>query len=86
MQIARMRALESGRYLLRVTNTGVSAIVDEKGEIIELAPVMERAVITSDIKPMAGLTPYARIGDKPVIMVISLILLFSLVSRYYLKR
>ncbi|MCK5870602.1 apolipoprotein N-acyltransferase [Methylococcaceae bacterium CS1] len=85
MQIARMRALESGRYLLRVTNTGVSAIVDEKGKIIRQAPVMERAVITSDIKPMSGLTPYARIGNKPIILLIALILFCSLVGRYFLK-
>lgn len=85
MQIARMRALESGRYLLRVTNTGVSAIVDEKGKIIRQAPVMETAVITSDIKPMSGLTPYARIGNKPIILLIALILFCSLVGRYFLK-
>ena len=85
MQIARMRALESGRYLLRVTNTGVSAIVDDKGKIAKQAPIMERVVITSDIRPMSGLTPYAQIGDKPVIFLIALILLSSLVSRYYFK-
>ncbi len=74
MQIARMRALESGRYLLRATNTGITVIVSEKGKIINQAPLRQRYSITSDIKPMRGLTPYARIGDKPTIMLIILIL------------
>ncbi len=74
MQIARMRALESGRYLLRATNTGITAIVSEKGNIINQAPLRQRYSITSDIKPMHGLTPYARMGDKPMILIIIFIL------------
>lgn len=76
MQIARMRALEAGRYLLRATNTGISAIVSEKGKIIKQGPQRERAVITSDIWPMIGLTPYAKMGDRPVIVFIVLLLLY----------
>jgi len=86
MQIARMRALEAGRYLLRVTNTGVSAIVSEKGSIINQAPVKQRVTITSEIEPMSGMTPYARMGDKPVMILIGLILLSILVKKYYLTR
>lgn len=86
MQIARMRALEAGRYLLRVTNTGVSAIVSDKGEILEQAPVRQRVTITADIKPMSGMSPYARVGDKPVILFISLIFLYALIRRYYLRK
>jgi len=86
LQIARMRALEAGRYLLRVTNTGVSAIVSEKGKIVNQAPVMQRVTITSDIEPMSGMTPYAQMGDKPVILLISLILLYSFINRYYQKN
>jgi len=86
MQIARMRALESGRYLLRATNTGVTAVVSEKGKIIHQAPVMQRASITADIKPMSGLTPYARTGDKPVIVLILMVLLGALLNKYYLMK
>lgn len=86
MQIARMRALESGRYLLRATNTGVTAIVSEKGKIIYQAPVMQRASITADIKPMRGLTPYARIGNKPVIVLILMVLLGAFLNKYYLVK
>lgn len=86
MQIARMRALEAGRYLLRVTNTGVSAIISEKGKIVNQAPVMQRVTITSDIEPMSGMTPYSLMGDKPTILIISLILLYSFINRYFLKN
>jgi len=86
MQIARVRALESGRYLLRATNTGVTAIVSDKGKIIHQAPTMQRASITADIKPMSGLTPYARTGDKPVIVLILMVLLGTLLNKYYLMK
>ncbi|MDT8426002.1 MAG: apolipoprotein N-acyltransferase [Methyloprofundus sp.] len=86
MQIARMRALESGRYLLRATNTGITAIVSEKGKIIHQAPIMQRASVTADIKPMSGLTPYARAGDKPVIAFILMVLFGVLLNKYYLMR
>lgn len=77
MQIARMRAMETGRYLLRATNTGVSAIVEPNGKIIATAPLFETAVITAKILPMTGMTPYARIGDVPIIIGILLTLMIS---------
>lgn len=70
LQIARMRALETGRYLLRATNTGVTAIINHKGQIVKQAPLFEAAVLTNNITPMTGLTPYARFGDKPTIIVV----------------
>lgn len=81
MQIARMRALEMGRYLLRVTNTGLTGIVDPKGKIVEQAPMFEQATISVRIKPMTGMTPYARIGDELVIAGLSLLLLIQLLMR-----
>jgi len=58
-QIARMRALETGRYMLRSTNTGISAIIDAKGKDVAVAPWFERYVLTADAQPHAGQTPYA---------------------------
>ncbi|MCD2449472.1 apolipoprotein N-acyltransferase [Methylicorpusculum oleiharenae] len=77
LQIARMRAMEAGRYLLRATNTGVSAIVKPNGQIIATAPQFETAVITAKILPMAGMTPYARLGDVPIIIGILLTLMIN---------
>jgi apolipoprotein N-acyltransferase len=67
MQMARMRAMETGRFLLRATNTGLTGIVSPKGEIVNQAPLFQETALTSEITPMGGMTPYARWGDKPVI-------------------
>ena len=70
MQIAQMRALETGRYLLRVTNTGVTAIVSPDGQIVKKAESFKRVVLRGDIYPMKGMTPYARINDVIIIAVL----------------
>ena len=75
LQIARMRALETGRYLLRATNTGATAIVDPKGKILRQAPLFEATVLTDRIIPMQGLTPYARLGEKPVLIFLMILFL-----------
>ncbi len=74
MQIARMRAMETGRFLLRAANTGISAIVSPEGKIINQAPLFETAVISGAIIPMEGMTPYARFGDRAIMSVIGLLL------------
>ena len=75
LQIARMRAVETGRFLLRSTNTGVTAIVAPDGKIVSQAPQFTATVLTDVITPMGGMTPYARLGDNPVIygMVLALL-------------
>jgi apolipoprotein N-acyltransferase len=74
LQIARMRALEVGRYLVRATNNGVSAFVDEKGRLLQTGPQFEFVSMTRDIPPMDGLTPYARLGNLPLILGLGLFL------------
>lgn len=61
--IARMRALESGRYMLRATNTGISSIIDPQGEVIAKAPRYETYVLNATVQPMRGATPYVLWGD-----------------------
>ncbi|HSD70443.1 MAG TPA: apolipoprotein N-acyltransferase [Woeseiaceae bacterium] len=70
LEIARMRALEAGRYMVRATNNGVSAFVDDKGGILRSGPQFEFAAMTLDIPPMSGLTPYARAGNLPLVLVL----------------
>jgi apolipoprotein N-acyltransferase len=67
LQIARMRALEVGRYLARATNTGISAIVDEHGRIRARGAQFQAEVIRGEVRPLRGLTPYARFGDWPAV-------------------
>lgn len=58
-QIARMRALEAGRYLLRATNTGVSSVIDNKGRVVAQSPQFQTHVLNATVQPMQGRTPYA---------------------------
>lgn len=62
-QMSRMRAIESGRYLLRSTNTGISAVIDPKGKINATSRPYEYAVITGNFYPMEGRTLYMLWGD-----------------------
>ena len=66
LQIARMRALEMGRTLLRVANTGVSAVIGPDGQLTQTSPQFEVAVLRAQVTPRAGLTPYARFGNAPL--------------------
>jgi apolipoprotein N-acyltransferase len=67
MQIARMRALENGRWLLRGTNNGVTAVVNAKGKMVDQLPQFEPAVLRGEFAVMQGRTPYSRIGDWPIL-------------------
>ena len=67
LQMARMRALENGRYLVRGTNNGISAIINERGDIVASAPQFERTVLHGEARVMLGATPFNRIGTLPVI-------------------
>lgn len=62
MQMAQMRALETGRYLVRATNTGVTAIVDPSGRIVEKLPQFERANMVGTITARRGATPFMLAG------------------------
>jgi apolipoprotein N-acyltransferase len=75
LQIARMRALESARYLLRATNTGISAIIDERGRLSGTSPQFARAVLSEDITPLSGATPFVWWGNVAVIVLAGLMLL-----------
>jgi apolipoprotein N-acyltransferase len=71
LQIARMRAVETGRPLLRATNTGVTAIVDAKGRLQAVAPQFEVAALSGEVQPMQGATPYVRLGNSLVVVLMA---------------
>ena len=75
LQIARLRAAEAGRYLLRSTNTGVSAIIDPRGRVAGRLPQFEPGVLADAVQPFTGATPYARWGNFPVVVGVILTLL-----------
>jgi len=78
LQMARMRALENGRYLIRGTNNGVSAIIDEHGRIVERSPQFERLNLEGEVQVMLGETPFSRIGSLPIILLCSGLLVLVL--------
>jgi apolipoprotein N-acyltransferase len=68
LQISQARALETGRYMLRATNTGMTAIIDQHGKVLQAAPEFTAAVVSGDVQGYAGATPYVRWGDTPVLV------------------
>ena len=75
LQIARLRAAEAGRYLLRATNTGISAIIDPRGELVAQSPQFKTNVLRGNVTGFQGATPYARFGDWPVLALSVLVLI-----------
>jgi apolipoprotein N-acyltransferase len=73
LQIARMRALEAGRYVVRATNNGISAFIAPDGSFLKTGPQFEYLAMSYDVVPRQGLTPYARGGNWPVILLTLLI-------------
>ena len=67
-QIARMRALEFGRYVLRAVNTGFSAIINPRGENIAISSLSRSEIIKGKAQPMAGETPYAAFENMPILI------------------
>ena len=62
LQIARMRALENGRFVLRATNNGISAVIDERGAVTAATRQFEARVLSAEVHATAGATPFGRGG------------------------
>lgn len=81
LQIAQVRALETGRPMLRATNTGMTAVVQPDGRVSEALPQFERGVLRAEVTGYAGLTPYARWGDWLAFALAALGLAVGLIAR-----
>jgi len=67
LQIARMRAAETERYMLRAANTGISAIIGPDGELIAATQQFETTVLSGEVEALQGATPYVRWGNWPLL-------------------
>jgi apolipoprotein N-acyltransferase len=81
LQIARMRAMENGRYLLRSTNTGISAVINNKGEVTDRSPQFIPHALYTTAKLFTGETPYSRYGNILIICIAILLLVLSYIMR-----
>jgi len=68
LQMARMRALENGRYLIRGTNNGISAIIDHRGALVASSEQFVETTLTGRAEVMLGRTPVGSFGSLPVIV------------------
>lgn len=66
-QIAQTRALETGRFMLRATNTGVTSIIDHRGELRDHLPQLTTAALRGTAEGRQGATPYVRLGNAPIV-------------------
>jgi apolipoprotein N-acyltransferase len=81
LQISRMRALETGRPMLRSTNTGMTAAIAADGSVMSVLPPFVRAALTVTVRGYAGSTPYARMGNAAVLLLAVLACLPALGQR-----
>lgn len=86
LQIARLRALETGRPMLRATNTGMTAVIAPDGSVRQVLPAFERGVLQTTVRGTTGLTPYARTGDIPLLALCALSVLLGFARRLKVRR
>ncbi|WP_028238692.1 apolipoprotein N-acyltransferase [Stutzerimonas azotifigens] len=82
LQMARMRALEAGRWMIRATNNGVTVLIDPQGRVSERVPAFEQTVLYGEVTPMTGLTPYLRWRSWPLIVLGALLLGMAIWHRH----
>jgi len=62
-----MRGLENGRFVIRATNNGVSAIIDHQGQIVKRTDQFVATTLTGEAEVMLGNTPFGSFGNTPII-------------------
>lgn len=73
-QVAQVRALESGRMMLRATNTGVTSVIDRDGKVLSMLPQHVEGTLTAMVQGYSGSTPYVRFGNALALGLIALML------------
>ena len=80
-QIAQFRALETGRMMLRATNTGVTSIIGADGKVLEQLPQHEEAVLLGMAQGYQGITPYVRWGNATILLLLITIRAYAWIRR-----
>jgi apolipoprotein N-acyltransferase len=74
LQSSQARSLETGRWMVRSTNTGATAAIDPAGRVVSRLPAFTAGTLVEAIVPMQGMTPYAHLGNAPAIALAILVL------------
>ena len=69
LQIARLRAMETGRTMLRATNTGITAAIAPDGRVLGQLPAFTAGALRVEAQGFSGLTPYARWGNTLALLI-----------------
>jgi apolipoprotein N-acyltransferase len=72
--------MEAGRWMLRATNTGITALIGPDGRVHGRIPQFEAGVLRAEVTPLTGATPYSRVQDWPALLLAAL--LFGLAGRF----
>ncbi|WPC04529.1 apolipoprotein N-acyltransferase [Pseudomonas benzenivorans] len=80
LQMAQMRALEAGRWMIRATNNGMTVLIDPFGRITAQLPQFERGVLYGEVQPMQQLTPYLQWRAWPLALLCALLLGWALLA------
>ncbi len=75
---SRLRAIETGRWVVQAAPTGFTAIIDADGNVLQRSAQVEQVVLTDDIQLRSGTTWYVSLGDRPVIVALFLIVAVAL--------
>jgi apolipoprotein N-acyltransferase len=81
MQMARMRAIENGKPLIRGTNNGITGLIDYRGAIYQQLDQFSRGVLSGTVTPRVGFTPYSRYTNWPIVGISLIIISLLLVAR-----
>lgn len=85
MALAQMRALETARWLLRSTNTGITALVDNKGRIVEQLSTNILGTLTATAEMRQGQTPYMQLWIWPLMLISAVITLAALMQKKFTR-
>ncbi|MEO8169576.1 MAG: apolipoprotein N-acyltransferase [Oxalobacteraceae bacterium] len=80
LQISQMRALETGRPMLRATNTGSTAVIDPQGRVSAQLPRYQRGTLSASVQGMQGMTPYILAGNAATLLLAALALVAGWLS------
>ena len=86
IQIVQARALESGRPILRVANTGITAHIDQSGTVLSQLPLQFTGELSGLVQGQTGLTPYAQYGDMPILILLLMIVSCATSALWFMKN